>query len=148
MTKRSRGVSNTRCNAIVSSTTPRFGPRCPPVWERTLISSSRTSCASCARSCSRRALMSAGERIPSSRRLDSAVASAVSEFSEQLDFVICILGVIGTGRRLGRLGRWLELFNYRLACAIASNDFNLLLGISKSLLANFYQVHSFLIAHD
>src|SRR5206468_7829702 len=148
MTNRSRGVSNTRCSAIVNSTTPRFGPRCPPVWERTLISSSRTSCASCGRSCSRRALMSAGERIPSSRRLGAAIASAIRELSEEFDFVICILGVIGTGRRRGRLGRWLEVFNYRFACAIASNDFNLLLGISKSLLANFYQIHSFLIAHD
>ena len=25
------GESNTRCNASVSSTTPRLGPRCPPV---------------------------------------------------------------------------------------------------------------------
>src|SRR5207253_841455 len=31
--------------ASVSSTTPRFGPRCPPVFERTEISSSRISSA-------------------------------------------------------------------------------------------------------
>src|SRR5438552_4838718 len=148
MTKRSRGVSNTRCKAIVNSTTPRFGPRWPPVWERTLISSSRTSCASCGRSCSRRALMSTGERIPSRRRFGVAVAPAVGEFSEEFDFVICILGVIDTRRLCGRLGCWFEVFNYRLACAITSNDFDLLLGVGKPFLANFYQIHSFFVAYE
>src|SRR6266478_7919829 len=148
MTNRSRGVLKTRCSAMVSSTTPRFGPRCPPVCERTLISSSRTSCASCGRSCSRSALISAGERIPSRRRLAAAVVSEVREFSEEFDFVICILGVIGTRRLSGRLRRWLEVFNYRLACAIASNDLDLLLRIGKPLLAYFHKVHSFFVAHD
>src|SRR5215467_11587365 len=128
MTNRSLGVSNTRCKAIVNSTTPRFGPRCPPVWERTLISSSRTSCASCGRSCSRSTLISAGEWIPSSKRLGAAVVSEVWEDSEEFDFVICVLGFVGYGARCFRL-RWLELFNYGFARAVSGNDFDLLLGV-------------------
>src|ERR1700704_3684722 len=57
--------------AIVSSTTPRLGPRCPPVWERTETRSSRTSWASCGKSCSLNAFTSAGERMPSSKRFFS-----------------------------------------------------------------------------
>src|ERR1043166_1259856 len=148
MTKRSRGVLKTRCKAIVSSTTPRFGPRWPPVWERTLINSSRTSCASCGRSCSSSALMSAGERIPSSKRVGAIVVSAVRAVSEEFDFVICILGVIGNGRLPGRLRCCLKVLNYRLTSAIASNDFDLLFGVSKSFLANFHQIHAFLVTHD
>src|SRR5438067_8321690 len=148
MTKRSRGVSNTRCKAIVSSTTPRFGPRCPPVWERTSISSSRTSCASCGRACSRSVLTSAGERMPSSIRVGAAVASEVRDVSEEFDFVICACGFVGHACRCLRLLRWLELFNYGFARGVAGNDLDLLLGIGKSFLANFNQIHSFLVAHD
>src|ERR1700736_3236877 len=145
MTKRSRGVSNTRWSAIVNSTTPRFGPRWPPVWERTRINSSRTSCASSGRSCSRRAFMSAGERIPSSKRF-GAVDIVVSEES---NFVIfCFLFF----RRLifdvcFRRCRF-EIFHHRLAGAVAGNDLDLLFGTGKSFLANFYQVHSFFVANN
>src|SRR6266436_2666460 len=145
MTNRSRGVSNTRCSAIVSSTTPRFGPRCPPVWERTLISSSRTSCASCGRSCSRSALMSVGERTPSSKR---AAATAGWADSEELDFVIYFLGFIDPAGSGFRLLRWLELFNYGFACTVARNDLDFLLGVGKSFLTNFHKIHSFFIPHD
>src|SRR6188472_1488499 len=148
MTMRSRGVSNTRCNAIVSSVTPRFGPRCPPVCERTLINSSRTSCASCGRSCSRSALISLGERIPSSKRFAASVVSLGCRFSEEIDFVI---GAFGFDRRfLGRTRflRGLELLYYGFPTAVAGNDFNFLLGVSKALLACFYQFHSFLVADD
>src|SRR6478672_6783055 len=148
MTMRSRGVSNTRCNAIVSSVTPRFGPRCPPVCERTLINSSRTSCASCGRSCSRSALISLGERIPSSKRFAASVVSLGCRFSEEVDFVI---GAFGFDRRfLGRTRflRGLELLYYGFPSAVAGNDFNFLLGVSKALLACFYQFHSFLVADD
>src|SRR5207253_2400328 len=138
MTNRSCGVLKTRCNAIVNSTTPRFGPRCPPVCERTLINSSRTSCASWGRSCSRSALISAGERIPSSRCVG---AGAVWADSEELDFVICASGLVGHACRCLWLLRRLELFNYGFACAFAGNDFDLLLGLGKPFLANFYQVH-------
>src|ERR671919_2324885 len=148
MTKRSRGVSNTRCSAMVNSTTPRFGPRCPPVWERTLISSSRTSCASWGRSCSRSFLMSAGERIPPSNRAVLAVASDVAEDSEEFDFVVIdVLGFDRTGRRFRLLG-WLEIFNYGFARAVAGNDLDLLLRVGKPFLANFDQIHSFFIAHN
>src|SRR5207247_11186119 len=145
MTKRSRGVSNTRCKAIVNSTTPRFGPGWAPIWERTLISSSRTSCASCGRSCSRSALISTGERIPSSRRVGAAVAW---EVSEEFDFVICACRFVGHVRRCLLLLRWLELFNYGFARAVAGNDFDLLLSVGQSFLANFYQIHSFLKPND
>src|SRR6266508_4665739 len=148
MTKRSCGVLKTLCKAMVSSTTPRFGPRCPPVWESTLISSSRTSCASCGRSCSRSALMSAGEWIPSSKRVGATVASGVLEFSEEFDFIICAFRFIDCRGRCGRFRHWLKLFNYHLACAVARNDFDLLFGVSEPFLTNFYQVHSFLVAHD
>src|SRR5215468_1160898 len=148
MTKRSRGVSNTRCNAIVNSTTPRFGPRWPPVCERTLIRSSRTSCASCGRSCSRSALMSAGERIPSSKRFGASVVSLVCEFSEEFDFVIGAFGFDRCFLRRTRFLRRLEFFNYGLPSAVASNDFNLLLGIGETLLASLYQFHPFFVADD
>src|SRR6266850_4089695 len=148
MTKRSRGVSKTRCRAMVNSTTPRFGPRCPPVWERTLISSSRTSCASCGRSCSRSALMSAGERIPSSKRFGASVASVVRGFSEEFDFVIGAFGFdrcfVGRARFLRRL----EFLYYWFPGAVPSNDFNLLLGVGKTFLADFYQLHPFLVPDD
>src|SRR6266496_2844431 len=148
MTKRSYGVLKTRCKAIVNSTTPRFGPRWPPVWERTLISSSRTSCASWGRSCSRSALISAGERIPSSNRAVLAVASEVGADSEESDFFIGVLGFIDHATRRCRLGRWLEIFDCRLAGAVVGNDLDLLLGVGKPFLANFHQIHSFFIAHD
>src|SRR4029450_1119354 len=148
MTKRSRGVSNTRCNAIVSSVTPRFGPRCPPVCERTLISSSRTSCASCGRSCSRSALMSAGERIPSSKRFGASVISVVCRFSEEFDFVIGAFGVDRCFLGRTRFLRRLEFLYYGFPGTVAGNDFNLLLGVGKTLLADFYQFHPFLVADD
>src|SRR4030095_13294818 len=148
ITKRSRGVSNTRCRAMVNSTTPRFGPRCPPVCERTLISSSRTSCASWGKSCSLSALISAGERIPSSNRAVLAVASEAGGDSEESDFFIGVLGFIDHAARSRRLGRWLEIFNRRLAGAVAGNDLDLLLRVGKPFLANFYQIHSFFVAHD
>src|SRR5438477_5785120 len=143
-TNRSRGVSKTRCNAIVSSTTPRFGPRWPPVCESTLISSSRTSCASCGRSSSRSALMSAGERTPSSRRAGAAVAL---EVSEEFDFVICAFGFLDLFVCSSGFLRRLELFNYGFACAVARNDLDLLLRVGKPFLADFYKVHSFFVAH-
>src|SRR5215470_15112687 len=128
---------------MVSSTTPRLGPRCPPVCERTLINSSRTSCASCGRSCSRSALMSAGERIPSSKRFGAFVVSSACRFSEEFDFVIsafefgrCFLGTTCFLRRL-------EYFNYGFPGAVASNDFNLLLRVGEALLAGLYQFHPF-----
>src|SRR3954462_12414666 len=148
MTIRSRGVSNTRCNAIVSSVTPRFGPRCPPVCERTLNSSSRTSCASCGRSCSRSALMSAGERIPSSKRFGVFVISVVCGLSEEFNFVIGAFEFgrcfVGRTRFLGRL----EFLYYGFSGAVARNDLDLLLGVGKTFLADFYQFHSFLVAND
>src|SRR6266496_865932 len=148
MTKRSYGVLKTRCKAIVNSTTPRFGPRWPPVWERTLISSSRASCASCGRSCSRSALISAGNRIPSSRRDGTAVASEVWTDSEEFDFIICAFGFIDTFGRSSRFRCGREILNYRLSCTVASYDFDLLLGLGKSFLANFHEVHSLFVAHD
>src|SRR6266545_6032161 len=148
MTKRSCGVLKTRCKAMVSSTTPRFGPRCPPVWERTLISSSRTSCASCGRSCSRSALMSAGERIPSSKRLGAPVVSAVCGFSEEFDFVIGAFGFDRCFLGRTRFLRRLEFLYYGFPRAVAGNDFNLLFGVGKAVLAGFYQLHPFLVADD
>src|SRR5947208_12295004 len=139
ITNRSRGVSKTRCSAIVSSTTPRFGPRCPPVCDKTRISSPRTSCASCGRSCSRNALMSAGERIPSSRRCGAAVAVV----SEESDFVISWFLFV----RLvivRRFGSGFKIFNYWLARVVAGDDLDLLFGVGQSFLANLHQVHSFL----
>src|SRR6266480_1421060 len=145
MTNRSRGVSNTRCSAIVNSTTPRLGPRCPPVWERTLISSSRTSWASRGRSCSRSALTLAGERMPSSKRAGGAAAP---EDLEEFDFIICYFGFACHAGRCGRLLRWLEIFDHGFARAIAGNDFDLLLCVSKSFLANLHQIHSLFVAHN
>src|SRR6266851_6256785 len=145
MTNRSPGVSKTRCSAMVNSTTPKFGPRCPPVWERTLISSSRTSCASCGRSCSRSAFTSAGERIPSSKR---AGATAGLADSEEFDFIICAFGFIDHFGRSGRFRRRLEIFNYGFAYAVAGNDFDLLFRPGKSFLADFYQIHSLFVTHD
>src|SRR5690242_6093623 len=53
---------------MVSSTTPRLGPMCPPFFDVTAISSSRISWASCGSWAGASALMSAGPWIDSSRR--------------------------------------------------------------------------------
>src|SRR5216684_7720715 len=144
MTNRSRGVLKTRCSAMVNSTTPRFGPRCPPVWDKTLISSSRTSCASCGRSSSRSALTSAGERIPSSKRAGAAVSADLEEFG----FVIFVFGFIShIGRRRGLLGCF-EIFHDRFAGAVAGNHLDLLLRAGQSFLANLHQIHSLFITHN
>src|SRR2546423_14631348 len=148
MTNRSRGVLKTRCSAMVSSTTPRFGPRCPPVCERTLISSSRTSCASCGKSCSRSALISAGERIPSSKRFGASVVSVVCGFLEEFDFVIGAFGFDRCFLGRERFLRGLEFLYYGLSRAVAGNDSNLLLALGKGLLAGFYHLPSCLIRAD
>src|ERR1700757_1586953 len=85
--------------------------------------------------------MSAGERIPSSKRL------VVWRFSEEFDFVI---GAFGFDRFfLGRTFlRRLESLYYSLPRAVASHDFNLLLGVGKTFPADFYQLHPFLVADD
>src|ERR1700757_1895719 len=91
--------------------------------------------------------MSAGERIPSSKRLGASVISVVCRFSEEFDFVI---GAFGFDRFfLGRTFlRRLEFLYYGLSGAVASNDFNLLLGVGKTFPADFYQLHPFLVADD
>src|SRR4051812_26687496 len=105
---------------MVNSTTPRFGPRCPPVCESTLIRSSRTSWASCGRSGSFSALISAGERIPSNIR---GVAAVVLEEADVVIFVYSFF--------LHRRGRFFSRFESlygRLAGMIASNNLDPLLG--------------------
>src|SRR5699024_1857332 len=64
--RESRGESNTRCNASVSSTTPRFGPRCPPAAETLSMRNSRISADSSASSSCAIALRSSGPRRDSS----------------------------------------------------------------------------------
>jgi hypothetical protein len=92
--------------------------------------------------------MSAGERMPSSKRFSVAVVSVVLELSEEFDFVIGAFGFgccfLGSSRFLRRL----KFFYYWFAGAIASNDFDFLLGACKAFLANLYQVHAFLITLD
>src|ERR1035441_8798574 len=61
---------------MVSSTTPRLGPRCPPLLERTVISRSRISAASCSSSGRESFRTRPGESIPSSIL---AIASAIRE---------------------------------------------------------------------
>jgi hypothetical protein len=56
------GELNTRCSAMVSSTTPRLGPTWPPLRAVTAMISSRISCASCGSWAGARALRSAGLR--------------------------------------------------------------------------------------
>src|SRR4051794_13861611 len=121
---------------MVNSTTPRFGPRCPPVCDRTLISSSRTSCASWGRSSSFSALMSAGERIASNIRGIVAV-------SEEADVVILVCSFFFPGRRRFFFRRRLEILYYSLAGMVASNDLNPLLGAGQAFLANLHQLHAF-----
>src|ERR1041385_4155045 len=92
--------------------------------------------------------MSAGERIPSSKRFGASVVSVVCGFSEEFDFVI---GAFGFDRWFGRRTRFLRRFEflyYGFPGAVASNDFNLLLGVGKALLADFHQLHPFLVADD
>src|SRR6476469_10160001 len=136
---RSFGVSKTRWSAMVNSTTPRFGPRWPPVCDNTLISSSRTSCASCGRSSSFSALMSAGERIPSNTRGGAAV-------SEEADVVILVCSFFSGRRFLFR--RRIEILYYSLPGMVASNDLDPLLGAGQAFLANFHQLHSFFVTPD
>src|SRR5260370_19493879 len=145
MTNRSRGVSNTRCSAMVNSTTPRFGPRWPPVCESTLISSARTSCASCGKSCSRSVLISAGEWIPSSKR---AATAAGSDASEEFDFIISVFGFSNCAGRCRRLGHCFKVFHDGFSSTVAGNDFDLLLRLGKAFLTNVYQIYSLFIPHD
>src|SRR2546430_12081399 len=144
MTNRSRGVLKTRCSAIVNSTTPRFGPRCPPVCDRTLINSSRTSCASWGRSCSRNALISAGELIPSSKRFGAVVAVVLKES----DFVILFFFSFGWLAVAVCIRGRFKIFHDRFAGAIAGDDLDLLFGAGKPFLTHFHQPHSFLITHN
>ncbi len=60
----SRGDSNARWMAMVSSTTPRFGPRWPPVRETSAMRCARISAASSGTCSGDSALTSLGERIP------------------------------------------------------------------------------------
>src|SRR2546423_1812615 len=92
--------------------------------------------------------MSAGERMPSSKRFGAFVISVTCGFSEEFDFVIgafgfdrCCLGKIRFSRRL-------KFLYYSFACAVTGNDFNLLLSVSKALLAGFYQFHPFFVTDD
>src|SRR5690349_18285039 len=62
---RSRGVSNTWCSAIVSSTVPRFDERWPPVLETLCSTNSRSCPASTLRSARERRRTSAGLLIDS-----------------------------------------------------------------------------------
>src|SRR3977135_2290853 len=126
---------------MVSSTTPRFGPRCPPVCESTLISSSRTSWASWGSSSSFSVLMSAGERIPSNSR----VAVVVSEEADVV-ILVCSFFLRARGRFLLR-GR-LEILYHRFARIVTSNDLDPLFGAGQASLANLHQLHAFLVAHD
>src|SRR5437870_7773578 len=141
MTKRSRGVSKTRCNAMVSSTTPRFGPRCPPVWERTFTSSSRTSCASWGKSCSPSALISAGEPMVSSKRGGATV-------SEEFDFIIVVLGWLYRGGGQRRFLAWLEIFHECFAGAIASNNLNLLFRADQAFLTDLNEIHPLFVTNN
>src|SRR5256885_16766254 len=112
---------------MVSSTTPRFGPRWPPVCDRTLISSSRTSWASCGRSSSFSALMSAGDRIPSNNR------GAAAAVSEEADVVILVCSFFGGRRFLFR--RRFEILHYSFSGMVASDDLDPLLGVGQAFLA-------------
>ena len=72
-----RGVSKTRWRAMVSSTTPRFGPRCPPVVARVLMRVRRIFSASAGRCSSGRSLTSCGPRI-----------AGISMSSKESDFIV------------------------------------------------------------
>src|SRR5215467_4656245 len=93
--------------------------------------------------------MSAGERMPSSRRFGVAAAAfVVLESSEEFDFVIGAFRFRRSFLRSSGFLRRVEFFNYGFAGAIASNDFDFLLRVGKAFLADFYQVHSFFITND
>ena len=77
-----------------------------------------------------------------------AVVSEVRDDSEEFDFIICAFGFIYGFGRSSRFRRGLEILNYRLSCAVASYDFDLLFGLGKSFLANFHQIHSLFVTHD
>src|SRR3954453_3138683 len=68
---RSRGESKTRWMAIVSSTTPRLGPRWPPTGAQAGISRSRISLARVSSSSSESRRRSCGPEIVSSTPMDS-----------------------------------------------------------------------------
>src|SRR5437667_196970 len=84
--------------------------------------------------CAPSALTSAGERIPSSKRL----GAVGPEPSEEFDFISCIFGFYDCVGRCSRFRRWFEFFYDRLSGAVAGDDLDLLLCIGKSFLTNFY----------
>src|SRR6185437_14532187 len=61
------GELKTRCSAMVSSTAPRFGPRCPPVFATALTRKSRISSASCGSWATSSRLRSSGPSTDSRR---------------------------------------------------------------------------------
>src|SRR3954469_5248600 len=126
---------------MVNSTTPRFGPRWPPVCDSTLINSSRTSWASCGRSSWLNALMSAGERIASNSRVAAVV-------SEEADVVILVCSFCFPWRRRFLFHSRLKILYHRFACMVTSNDLDSLLGAGQPFLANLHQLHSFFVAPD
>src|ERR1700694_4761946 len=69
----SRGLSNTRWSASVSSTTPRLGERCPPVSEMCSIRNSRISVARVSSCDADRPRRSAGDLIVSSKDVSLTV---------------------------------------------------------------------------
>src|SRR5437762_13528517 len=89
--------------------------------------------------------MSAGDRTPSSKRFGISVVAVVSKES---DFVILFRFLFGWGIVGVRLGGWFKIFHGLFAGAIASNDFDLLLGTGKPILTDSDQAHSLLIAHN
>src|SRR5436853_1579384 len=125
MTNRSLGVLNTRCSAIVNSTTPRFGPRWPPVCDKMRINSSRTSCASCGKSCSRSAFIFAGPWIPSSNRVGFSIRVVL--VSEESDFIIPQF-FVGLLIIVVRFGRGFKIFHHRLSRVVPGDYLDLLLG--------------------
>src|SRR5437764_2415522 len=71
----SRGLSNTRWRARVSSTTPRLGDRCPPVWAMCSIRNWRISSASSLSWDWVRRRRSAGDLMSSSKALTLGLTS-------------------------------------------------------------------------
>ena len=72
----------------------------------------------------------------------------VCGFSEEFDFVIDAFGFDRCFLGRTRFLRRLEFLYYGFPGAVASNDLDLLLGIGKTFLADFYQLHPFLVADD
>src|SRR5258706_14357060 len=120
------------CSAMVSSTTPRFGPMWPPFFAVTAISSSRISAASWGSCAGASAFTSLGPRIVSRTRAGAGAEDSFITKGKRRK------GATGSGVALG-----LEFFKHHGAVFLFLELLDLELGVLEARLADLEQLGAF-----